>query len=179
MGSSCHNLLQQKVLCFLPLKYAANSLTPLHPRGSLFRIKHKEGKPFTLHSEPGLRERKEPSSPRIVHLIPLSSLAWLYFSRRYLPQAKNLIVPYRNLLEDPLHFGFKTSTGKKKNQQGFPGSLAVKNLLANAGDMGSSPDPGRSHMPWSTTTEPVLCSHNYWSACALEPVLCNKRWQGN
>ena len=29
----------------------------------------------------------------------------------------------------------------------FPGDTVVKNLLANAGDMGSSPGPGRSHMP--------------------------------
>ena len=29
----------------------------------------------------------------------------------------------------------------------FPGDAVVKNLLANAGDMGSSPGPGRSHMP--------------------------------
>ena len=31
----------------------------------------------------------------------------------------------------------------------FPGGAVVKNLPANAGDMGSSPGPGRSHMPWS------------------------------
>ena len=30
---------------------------------------------------------------------------------------------------------------------GFPGGAVVKNLPANAGDMGSSPGPGRSHMP--------------------------------
>ena len=29
---------------------------------------------------------------------------------------------------------------------GFPGGAVVKNLPANAGDMGSSPGPGRSHM---------------------------------
>ena len=29
---------------------------------------------------------------------------------------------------------------------GFPGGLADKNPPANAGDMGSIPDPGRSHM---------------------------------
>ena len=29
---------------------------------------------------------------------------------------------------------------------GFPGGLLVKNLPANAGDPGSSPDPGRSYM---------------------------------
>ena len=33
--------------------------------------------------------------------------------------------------------------------QGFPGGAVVKNPPANAGDMGSSPGPGRSHMPWS------------------------------
>ena len=31
----------------------------------------------------------------------------------------------------------------------FPGGAVVKNLPANAGDMGSSPGPGRSHMPQS------------------------------
>ena len=31
----------------------------------------------------------------------------------------------------------------------FPGGSVVKNLPAIAGDMGSIPDPRRSHMPWS------------------------------
>ena len=31
----------------------------------------------------------------------------------------------------------------------FPGGAVVKNLPANAGDTGSSPGPGRSHMPQS------------------------------
>ena len=31
----------------------------------------------------------------------------------------------------------------------FPGGAVVKNPPANAGDTGSSPGPGRSHMPWS------------------------------
>ena len=30
---------------------------------------------------------------------------------------------------------------------GFPGGAVVKNPPANAGDTGSSPGPGRSHMP--------------------------------
>ena len=29
----------------------------------------------------------------------------------------------------------------------FPGGAVVRNPPANAGDMGSSPGPGRSHMP--------------------------------
>ena len=32
---------------------------------------------------------------------------------------------------------------------GFPGGSVVKNPPANAGDMGSIPGPGRSHMPSS------------------------------
>ena len=32
---------------------------------------------------------------------------------------------------------------------GFPGGAVVENLPANAGDTGSSPGLGRSHMPWS------------------------------
>ena len=33
--------------------------------------------------------------------------------------------------------------------QGFPGGAVVKNPPTNAGDTGSSPGPGRSHMPRS------------------------------
>ena len=32
---------------------------------------------------------------------------------------------------------------------GFPGGAVVENLPANAGETGSSPGPGRSHMPRS------------------------------
>ena len=34
-------------------------------------------------------------------------------------------------------------------EESFPGGAVVKNLPANAGDMGLSPGPGRSHMPRS------------------------------
>ena len=36
------------------------------------------------------------------------------------------------------------------NLWSFPGGSVVKNPLANAGDMGSVPDPGRSHVPWNS-----------------------------
>ena len=39
--------------------------------------------------------------------------------------------------------------GGKRKAEGFPGGAVVKNLPANAGDTGSSPGPGRSHMPRS------------------------------
>ena len=38
---------------------------------------------------------------------------------------------------------------KKMNLEGLPGGAEVKNPPANAGDTGSSPHPGRSHMPRS------------------------------
>ena len=38
----------------------------------------------------------------------------------------------------------------KKADAGFPGGAVVENLPANAGDTGSSPGLGRSHMPRST-----------------------------
>ena len=37
----------------------------------------------------------------------------------------------------------------KEDKEGFPGGAVVKNPPANAGDMSSSPGPGRSHRPWS------------------------------
>ena len=40
-------------------------------------------------------------------------------------------------------------TEKENNIRDFPGGSVVKFLPANAGDMGSSPGPGRSHMPQS------------------------------
>ena len=49
----------------------------------------------------------------------------------------------------------------------FPGGAVVENLPANAGDMGSSPGLGRSHMPWSNWAhEPQLRSLRVWSLCS-------------
>ena len=36
-----------------------------------------------------------------------------------------------------------------KSSLGFPGGTMAKNLPANAGDTGSTPDSGRSHVPRS------------------------------
>ena len=43
----------------------------------------------------------------------------------------------------------KDTTEAKEGARGFPGGAVVENLPANAGDMGSSPGLGRSHMPRS------------------------------
>ena len=48
-----------------------------------------------------------------------------------------------------------------------PGGAVVENLPANAGDRGSSPGLGRSHMPWSSwAREPQLLSLRVWSLCS-------------
>ena len=56
-----------------------------------------------------------------------------------------------------------------RGRQGFPGGPAVENLPANAGDTGSSPGLGRSHMPrssWAPLHEPQLLSLCVWSLCS-------------
>ena len=50
---------------------------------------------------------------------------------------------------------------------GFPGGAVVENPPANAGDTGSSPGLGRSHMPRSSwAREPQLLSLRVWSLCS-------------
>ena len=43
----------------------------------------------------------------------------------------------------------KNFCSSKKPVKGFPGGTVVESLPANAGDTGSSPGLGGSHMPWS------------------------------
>ena len=60
----------------------------------------------------------------------------------------------------------KVKTYKIK-KLGFPGGAVVENLPANAGDTGSSPGLGRSHMPRSNwAREPQLLSLRIWSLCS-------------
>ena len=57
-----------------------------------------------------------------------------------------------------------------KNYQmgGFPGGAVVENPPANAGDTGSSPGLGRSHMPRSNwAREPQLLSPGYPFKCEI------------
>ena len=51
--------------------------------------------------------------------------------------------------------------------QGFPGGAVVGSLPANAGDTGSSPGLGGSHVPRSSwAREPQLLSLRIWSLCS-------------
>ncbi|KAJ8794098.1 hypothetical protein J1605_019090 [Eschrichtius robustus] len=66
----------------------------------------------------------------------------------------------------------------KQQSMDFPGGAVVKNPLASAGDTGSSPGLGRSHMlPSSEAHAPQLLSPRVTTTepAGLEPVLRNKR----
>ena len=55
----------------------------------------------------------------------------------------------------------------KRKHMGFPGGAVVENLPANAGDTGSRPGLGGSHMPRSSwAREPQLLSLRVWSLCS-------------
>ena len=56
---------------------------------------------------------------------------WLYFHMDG-PFLKKMLRPHEEL------------------DMGFPGGSVVKNLATIAGDMGSVPDLGRSHLPWNS-----------------------------
>ena len=71
------------------------------------------------------------------------------------------------------------------NLGGFPGGSVVNKPIANAGDAGSIPAPGRSYVLWSNKAhvpQPLsLCSgaQEPQLLCTLEPELCNKRHHCN
>ena len=55
----------------------------------------------------------------------------------------------------------------KNSMRGFPGGAVVESLPANAGDAGSSPGLGGSHMLRSKwACEPQLLSLCVWSLCS-------------
>ena len=55
----------------------------------------------------------------------------------------------------------------KMDGEGFRGGAVVESLPANAGDTGSGPGPGGSHMPRSSWARaPQLLSLRIWSLCS-------------
>ena len=56
---------------------------------------------------------------------------------------------YLNIASQLNNYNKIVKQQQKFSNGGFPGGTVVKNLPANAGGTGSSPGPGRSHMPRS------------------------------
>ena len=77
---------------------------------------------------------------------------------------KSLFLPLN--VSGSLNLLFKKISLKNRSR-GFPGGAVVENPPANAGDTGSSPGLGRSHMPRSNwAREPQLLSLCIWSLCS-------------
>ena len=56
---------------------------------------------------------------------------------------------WENKMSSKAKISLKSIPALKMEILGFPGGAVVENLPANAGDTGSSPGLGRSHMPRS------------------------------
>ena len=82
---------------------------------------------------------------------------------------------------------YQSTKFKKAQFWGFPGGAVIENLPASSGDTGSSPGPGRSHMPrgnWAHAPQLLsLCSRAHepqlLKPLHLEPVPHNKRSHHN
>ena len=78
-----------------------------------------------------------------------------------------LWVHFISLWESNFYFFSKLSRVKICKMLGFPGGAVVENPPANAGNTGSSPGLGRSHMLRSSwAREPQLLSLRVWSLCS-------------
>ena len=94
---------------------------------------------------------------------------YIYTMEYYSAIKKNEIMPFaatwmgleiiilsevRQAEKDIYNIVYMWNLKKNKNELlGFPGGAVVENLPANAGDTGSSPGLGRSHMPRSRSEE--------------------------
>ena len=89
------------------------------------------------------------------HLFPHLSAFHLLNVSLFGPYSPSVVIIQSGAL-------FKNSSAKENLRRDFPGGTVDKNPPANAGDTGSIPDPGRSHMPArqlsprTMTSEPVL-----------------------
>ena len=82
---------------------------------------------------------------------------------RFLKKLK-IELPYEPAI--PLLDIYPEKTIIQKDTWGFPGGEVVESLPASAGDTGSGPGLGGSHMPRSSwAREPQLLSLRIWSLC--------------
>ena len=117
------------------------------------------------------RNFKTGKHSRQLHKVQLWSLSWVTYIQAGLGKRWSRGI------------GSCTPSHQKECKGGFPGGAVVKNPPANAGDTGSSPDPGRSHMLQSSEArEPQLLSlrsrarePQLLSPCATTTEACTPR----
>ena len=72
------------------------------------------------------------------------------FGRLRICSYKHSVFKSKNIIQKPKEFLFpQIHASLKMNARDFPRGAVVKNPPAKAGDTGSIPGLGRSHMPWS------------------------------
>ena len=121
--------------------------------------------------------KKKTSAQKLLKGNEVGSLVTMYLSSPHIPlQHKKKIstaklfrsLGLKNIIEDKRRS--KNSAGLylwSRKFWGFPGGAVVESLPANAGDTGSSPGLGRSHMLQSNwAREPQLLSLRSWSLCS-------------
>ena len=116
----------------------------------------------------------------VILAITLLSHIYIYIYDIYIYTHTHLAFPFTSLLPTKINCQISSRINSvlfyskfcpkfvlKKNAWGVPGGAVVGNLPANAGDTGSSPGLGRSHMPRSSwAREPQLLSLRLWGLCS-------------
>ena len=92
----------------------------------------------------------ERAAQQLIHLLSLLNILYLSNSIWVLGFGRSGYTYLRDMLENLFILLINMKPMELIiTMGGFPGGAVVKNPPANAGDTGSSPDPGRSHMPRS------------------------------
>ena len=73
---------------------------------------------------------------------------YVYTMEYYSTIKKNKIMPFATIWMQ-LEIIILSEVSQKEKDRDFPSGAVAKNPPANAGDMGSIPGPGRSHVPRS------------------------------
>ena len=98
----------------------------------------------------------------LLSISPFVSIRWKQWMIRTMDKRRT-----SSLIHIPRAKKTYKSTSNKNGWPGFPGGAVVESLPDDAGDTGSSPGLGGSHVPRSSwAREPQLLSLRVWSLCS-------------
>ena len=82
----------------------------------------------------------------MLKMVNFMCILCIFYPEKSSKQKNKHTLSWPSISHQLLHF----SASFKSKTPGFPGCAVVENPSANAGDTGSSPGPGRSHVLWSS-----------------------------